>query len=229
MIKAKSPNSRKKYVDDYYHKGMRKLLIKQLTEKGINDQRVLDAIKIVPRHFFLDSTFAEKMYENRALWIEADQTISHPYTVAFQSQLLKVLPGDKILEIGTGSGYQACILAAMGAKVYTIERQEILFEKTSKFLPHIGYRQIRTIFGDGYKGLPRFAPFDKIIVTAGATEIPKDLLHQLAINGRMVIPVGNNQDQRMFVITRVSEKEFESEEHGVFKFVPFLKGTNGLQ
>jgi len=158
--------------------------------------------------------------------IEADQTISQPFTVAFQTELLKVKPKDKILEIGTGSGYQACILSLLGAKVYTIERQESLYLKTSKFLPTIGYNHIRTLYGDGYLGAPKFAPFDKILVTAGATDIPKCLLEQLKIGGYLVIPSGNKNIQKMYRVTRISDHEYKKEQFGDFRFVPFLKGTN---
>ena len=226
MIGIKKKKEQKSFVDNYRHKGMRQQLVRLLQDQGITDKRVLDAIRMVPRHFFLDSAFEERAYENRAFPIDAAQTISHPYTVAFQTQLLEVLPGDKVLEIGTGSGYQSCILAYMGAKVYSIERQEELFNFTSELLPRIGFRQIRTLFGDGYKGAPRFAPFDKIIVTAGATDIPKALLSQLAIHGKMVIPVGNEDQQKMILYTRDSQKSFRKEEFGAFSFVPFLKGVN---
>lgn len=226
MIGIKKKKEQKSFVDNYRHKGMRQQLVRLLQDQGITDKRVLDAIRMVPRHFFLDSAFEERAYENRAFPIDAAQTISHPYTVAFQTQLLEVLPGDKVLEIGTGSGYQSCILAYMGAKVYSIERQEELFNFTSELLPRIGFRQIRTLFGDGYKGAPRFAPFDKIIVTAGATDIPKTLLSQLAIHGKMVIPVGNEDQQKMILYTRDSQKSFRKEEFGAFSFVPFLKGVN---
>lgn len=205
---------------------MRQKLVNELQAQGIKDRRVLLAIRAVPRHFFLDTAFADIAYQNRAFPIEADQTISHPFTVAFQSQLLEIQEGEKVLEIGTGSGYQACILAHMGAKVYSIERQETLFNKTSAFLPKIGFRQIRTLFGDGYKGAPMFAPFNKIIVTAGAQEIPKALLDQLAIGGKLVIPVGQFEEQEMLLYTKVSANEVQCERHGVFSFVPFLKGIN---
>ena len=226
MIGIKNKIEQRDFVDNYRHKGLRQNLAHQLRDQGITDKRVIDAIKMVPRHFFLDTAFTELAYENRAFPIEAAQTISHPYTVAFQTMLLDIMPGDKVLEIGTGSGYQACVLSYMGAKVYTIERQQLLFDKTSELLPKIGFRQIRTLFGDGYKGLPRFAPFDKIIVTAGATEIPKKLLGQLAVHGKMVIPLGNSDQQKMIVYTRDSVKTFSSKEYGVFSFVPFLKGVN---
>lgn len=212
--------------DTYTHKGMRTILVKELKDRGIADLAVLDAIATVPRHLFLDSAFTQIAYQNRAFPIEANQTISHPYTVAFQTQLLQVKSTDKILEIGTGSGYQACVLAEMGAKVYSIERQEVLYKKTCKLLEKIGYGQIRTLFGDGYKGAPRFAPFDKILVTAGAKEVPKDLLAQLKIGGRLVIPVGNDEEQEMLLYLRKSEHEFTCEKFGVFSFVPFLSGVN---
>lgn len=206
---------------------MRRKLVQTLEGQGISDIRVLDAISNVPRHYFLDTAFTESAaYENRPFHIDENQTISHPYTVAIQTQLLEIQPGDKVLEIGTGSGYQACILAYMGAKVYTIERQEKLFIQTSDFLPKIGFKQIRTLFGDGYEGAPRFAPFDKIIVTAGATETPKTLLKQLGNNGKLVIPVGDGISQKMLLYKADSQGSFIAEEHGLFSFVPFLKGIN---
>ncbi len=226
MIRAKSENKARYYIDNYRHKGLRQNLVKELEKQGIIDRRVLLAINEVPRHFFLDTAFADIAYQNRAFPIEANQTISHPYTVAFQTQLLKIERNDKVLEIGTGSGYQACILAHIGAKVYSIERQEKLFNKTSEFLPKIGFRQIRTLFGDGYKGAPMFAPFNKIIVTAGASEIPEALFNQLAIGGKLVIPVGLNDEQEMLLYTKKNEKELICERHGMFTFVPFLKGIN---
>jgi len=212
--------------DSYKHKGLRQNLVKELKRKGIDDLNILNAISKVPRHFFLDKAFAEWAYKDTAFPIEADQTISQPYTVAFQTQLLNVEKSDKILEIGTGSGYQATILAELGAKVYSIERQETLFKKTNRLLERIGYGRIRTLFGDGYKGAPRFAPFDKILVTAGADEIPNDLLSQLKIGGIMVIPVGSGDVQEMKRITRTGETKFKKENFGKFKFVPFLKGVN---
>lgn len=226
MIRLQANNKTRYYLDNYRHKGLRQNLVKELEKQGIKDRRVLLAINTVPRHFFLDTAFADIAYQNRAFPIEANQTISHPYTVAFQTQLLEINEGDKVLEIGTGSGYQACILAQMGAKVYSIERQEKLFNKTSAFLPKIGFRQIRTLFGDGYKGSPMFAPFDKIIVTAGASEIPKALFDQLAVGGKLVIPVGQNDEQEMLLYTKKNEKELVCERHGLFTFVPFLKGIN---
>ena len=226
MIGIRKSKEERSFVDNYRHKGLRLQLVRKLQQQGITDQRVIEAIKMVPRHFFLDSAFMEQAYENIAFPIAAAQTISHPYTVAFQTQLLEVLPGDKVLEIGTGSGYQASILAYMGAKVYSIERQKALFDSTSALLPKIGFRQIRTLFGDGYAGAPRFAPFDKIIVTAGAVEMPKNLMSQLALNGKMVIPLGDEEQQKMLLYTRESEKTFKKQEFGAFSFVPFLKGVN---
>lgn len=206
------------------HQGLRKKLTDSLKIKGIRDEKVLDAIGKVPRHFFMESTFIQFAYKDQAFPIGAGQTISQPYTVAFQTQLLGIQKGDKVLEVGTGSGYQAAVLLELGARVFTIERQKELYMKVHKFLPEIGYNPA-CFFGDGYKGLPNFAPFDKIIVTAGATSVPEDLKNQLAINGRLVIPVGNEHRQEMTVITRISENEFKSEKHGDFVFVPLLKGT----
>jgi len=211
--------------DTYKHQGMRKQLTDIVASKGIKDQSVLAAIAKVPRHLFMDSGFIEHAYQDKAFPIAADQTISQPYTVAVQSELLKVDKGDKVLEIGTGSGYQTAILCELGCKVYTIERQLELFKKTSKFLPKLGYRAKKFVFGDGYKGLPDDAPFDGIIVTAGAPEVPKPLLDQLKIGGRLVIPVGNIS-QVMTVFTRRSEKEFEKQEYGEFRFVPLLEDKN---
>ncbi|KAF0236413.1 MAG: protein-L-isoaspartate and D-aspartate [Prolixibacteraceae bacterium] len=206
------------------HQGMRKKLIDGLKIKGIRNEKVLEAIGKVPRHLFMESTFIQFAYKDQAFPIGAGQTISQPYTVAVQTQLLEIEKGDKVLEVGTGSGYQAAVLLEMGAKVFTIERQKELYMKVHKFLPEIGYNPA-CFFGDGYKGLPNFAPFDKIIVTAGATSVPEDLKEQLAVNGRLVIPVGNEHRQEMTVITRISENEFRNEKHGDFVFVPLLKGT----
>lgn len=208
--------------DTFKHKGLRQKLVETITKKGITDSRVLEAIGKVPRHLFMDSGFLDHAYQDKAFPIAADQTISQPYTVAFQSELLQVKAGDKILEIGTGSGYQAAVLIEMGAKVYSIERQQELFKKTSKFLPKIGYRAKKIIFGDGYKGLPEEAPFDGIIVTAGAPFVPKPLLSQLAIGGRLVIPVGEDV-QTMTLFVRKGDKEFERQEYGDFRFVPLLE------
>ena len=204
---------------------MRNKLAKLLAAKGIKDIRVLEAIKTVPRHLFLDSGFEDHAYQDKAFPIGAQQTISQPYTVAFQTELLQVKPNDAILEIGTGSGYQTAILLHLKAKVYTIERQQELFKKTNLFFKKMGYRPKKFIFGDGYKGLPEDAPFDGIIVTAGAPEVPKALMSQLKIGGRLVIPVGVDE-QIMTLYIRKSEKEFEKQELGHFRFVPLLENKN---
>lgn len=196
-----------------------------LSDRGIGDKQVLDAIRAVPRHLFLDSGFEAHAYQDKAFPIGADQTISQPYTVAFQTELLEVKPGSKILEIGTGSGYQTAILLHLRAKVFTIERQLELFKKTSIFFEKIGYRPKKAIFGDGYKGLSEEAPFDGIIVTAGAPEVPKPLMAQLKIGGRLVIPVGTDE-QIMTLYVRKSAKEFEKKEFGSFRFVPLLEDKN---
>jgi protein-L-isoaspartate(D-aspartate) O-methyltransferase len=214
------------YSDNYRHKGLRKRLVDKLIKKGIKDEKILEAIGTIPRHFFLDTGFDDWAYKDVAFPIEADQTISQPYTVAMQTYLLDVKPKDKILEIGTGSGYQACVLSFLGAKVYTIERQEKLYQKTSAFLPEIGFGSIRTLFGDGYKGAPRFAPFDKILITAGAPEIPRTLIDQLKIGGILVIPYGEGEVQEMIRIIKVSENKISKEKHGSYRFVPLLKGIN---
>ena len=211
--------------DTFKHKGLRKQLVATLVSKGITNSAVLDAIGSIPRHLFMDSSFLDHAYQDKAFPIAANQTISQPYTVALQSELLEVRPESKILEIGTGSGYQAAVLCVLGAHVYSIERQLELFKKTSKFLPKIGYVAKRLIFGDGYKGLPEEAPFDRIIVTAGAPFVPKPLLSQLKIGGRLVIPVGD-VDQIMTLYIRKGTKEFEKHELGNFKFVPLLENKN---
>jgi protein-L-isoaspartate(D-aspartate) O-methyltransferase len=208
--------------DTFTHKGMRKKLVDTLARKGIGQEAVLNAINAIPRHWFMDSGFIDHAYVDKAFPIGADQTISQPYTVARQTELLEVAPGDSILEIGTGSGYQTAILIEMGASVYTIERQNELFKKTSRFLPKIGYRPKKMVFGDGYKGLPEFAPYDGIIVTAGAPFVPKPLLAQLKVGGKLVIPVGE-QIQVMTVYTRTSATEFEKKEYGEYRFVPLLQ------
>ena len=207
------------------HQGLRNILAKTLQEKGIVDTNVLDAIRQVPRHLFLDSSFESHAYLNKAFPIWADQTISHPYTVAFQTELLQLKKGDKILEIGTGSGYQTAILLALGVQVYTIERQLELFKKTQIFFKKAGYRPKQHLFGDGYIGLETAAPFDGIIVTAGAPFVPKPLLEQLKIGGYLVIPVGD-KEQEMTRYTRVSELKFERQTYGSFKFVPLLENKN---
>ena len=212
-------------VDSHRYRGLRQKLVNELKQKGIKDQRILDAFMDIPRHYFLDEAFADWAYKDVAFPIGADQTISQPYTVAIQTQLLDIKPGDKVLEIGTGSGYQACVLSYFGCKVYTIERQKILFEKTEKLLKKLGYSKIRTLFGDGYEGAPRFAPFDKIIVTAGASEIPKKLFDQLKVGGYMVIPYGSGEVQKMFRITKGEDDSIKKEDFGNFRFVPFLKGV----
>ncbi len=204
---------------------MRNKLADVLIKKGITDKKVLDAVRSIPRHLFIDSSFEGHAYQDKAFPIGAEQTISQPYTVAFQTELLEVKPGHKILEIGTGSGYQTAVLLKLGAKVYTIERQLLLFKKTKIFFDKMGYRPKKAIFGDGYKGLPEQAPFDGIIVTAGAPEVPKALLSQLSVGGRLVIPVGVDE-QIMTLFIRNSEKEFEKKEFGSFRFVPLLTDKN---
>lgn len=207
--------------DTYRHKGLRKKLALLLKEKGIENAEVLKAIETVPRHLFLNSSFIERAYEDIAFPIGAGQTISRPHTVAFQTELLQLKKGEKVLEIGTGSGYQTSILLEMGAKVFSIERQKELYDKTKNFLPSIGYTT-KFFYGDGYKGLPIFAPFDKIIITAGAPIIPDALLSQLKVGGRLVIPVGDKV-QIMTLIEKVADKKFEKTEFGEFKFVPLLE------
>jgi protein-L-isoaspartate(D-aspartate) O-methyltransferase len=209
-------------IDSYKHQGLRKHLVEIIRGKGITDYNVLAAIGKVPRHFFFDSSFLKYAYEDNAFPIGSGQTISQPYTVAFQSQLLMLGKGQRVLEVGTGSGYQACILAEIGAKVFSIERQKSLYDKAVQFIPTLGYR-IKLFYGDGYKGLPAYAPFDKIIVTAGAPYIPDALMEQLKPGGILVIPVGGDDVQEMTTITRISEKEFQKREHGKFRFVPLLE------
>lgn len=204
------------------HKGLRNQLVKTISTKGIEDKKVLDAISRIPRHLFMDSGFIDFAYQDKAFPIAAGQTISQPYTVAFQTELLEVVPGDRILEIGTGSGYQTAVLIELKAEVYSIERQKELYEKTKKFLPRLGYVAKKLTFGDGYKGWEEYAPFDKIVVTAGAPFVPKPLLEQLKIGGRLVIPVGDDI-QVMTLYIRTGEKEFEKHEFGEFRFVPLLK------
>jgi protein-L-isoaspartate(D-aspartate) O-methyltransferase len=211
--------------DDFKHKGMRKKLVETLVKKGISDEAVLDAINSVPRHLFMDSGFVSHAYVDKAFPIAADQTISQPYTVARQTELLEVKKGDKVLEIGTGSGYQTAVLIEMGAVVYSIERQNELFKRTKLFLPKIGYRPKKLIFGDGYQGYAEEAPYDGIIVTAGAPSVPKALLSQLAVGGKMVIPVGESI-QVMTVFTRKGPKEFDKKEYGEYRFVPLLEDKN---
>jgi len=215
-----------KYQDTYRHKGLRKKLIQTIQSKGIKDERVLSAMNVIPRHFFLEKAFEEKAYEDKPFPIGNEQTISQPFTVAYQTSLLEIKKREKILEIGTGSGYQAAVIAVLGGRVHTIERQEALFHRTNNFFQEINFGNIRTYFKDGYKGLPEFAPFDKIIVTAGATEIPQALKDQLKVGGMMVIPVGDDKGQKMLRLTKVSQEEYLKEEFANFRFVPFLGGVN---
>ncbi|MFM2213784.1 MAG: Protein-L-isoaspartate(D-aspartate) O-methyltransferase [Bacteroidota bacterium] len=211
--------------DTSKHQGLRNQLAKQLEDKGIKDKSVLDAIRKIPRHLFLNSSFEDFAYQDKAFPIAANQTISQPYTVAFQTELLQVKKDDKILEIGTGSGYQTAVLVALGAKVYSVERQNELFKITSALLPKLGIRPKHLSFGDGYKGLPNHAPFDSIIVTAGAPIIPQPLMAQLKVGGRLVIPLGENE-QVMTMLIRKNETQFEKHEFGEFRFVPLLENKN---
>lgn len=207
--------------DDYRHKGLRRKLVETIRSKGITDELVLQAVGQVPRHYFFDKIFLEHAYQDKAFPIGEGQTISQPYTVAFQTQLLKVEKGDKVLEIGTGSGYQACILAEMGADVFTIEYIRKLYDGTRKFLPKMGYRP-HFFHGDGTKGLPAFAPFDKILVTAAAPLIPKPLIEQLKVGGILVIPVGDDNLQRMIRLIKKSDSKIVKESHDYFSFVPLV-------
>lgn len=210
--------------DSIRHQGLRKRLVDGLKIKGIKDPQVLEAIGKVPRHLFMESSFINFAYKDQAFPIGAGQTISQPFTVAFQTELLEIEKFDKVLEVGTGSGYQAAILLEMGANVFTVERQKELYLLAMDFLPRIGYNP-KFFYGDGYKGLPTYGPFDKILVTAAAPSVPEDLKKQLKIGGRMVIPIGNSDRQNMVLITRLSEEDFETDKHGSFVFVPMLKGT----
>ncbi|MBK7560764.1 MAG: protein-L-isoaspartate(D-aspartate) O-methyltransferase [Chitinophagaceae bacterium] len=212
--------------DTYRHKGLRKKLVQGIHAKGITDDRVLDAVLEVPRHFFLDSAFDEKAYEDRAFPIGEGQTISQPYTVAYQSQLLEIKPFDKVLEIGTGSAYQAVVLAEMGVQVYTIERQKKLFESNKQFPFLKKYNSIKFFYGDGYEGLPTYAPFDKIIITAAAPEIPQKLIEQLKPGGMMVIPLGAGDLQQMLRITKLENGSLKEEMFDHFSFVPMLGGKS---
>jgi len=212
--------------DSNRHKGMRKRLAEKLYEKGIRDENVLSAIQAIPRHFFLDKAFEEHAYEDKAFPIDEHQTISQPYTVAYQTELLQVKKREKILEIGTGSGYQSAVLAVLGVRLYTIERHELLHQKAKKMFETLGLLGIRSYFRDGYKGLGEFAPFDKIIVTAGASEVPPALKQQLKIGGILVIPVGDDRQQKMLKITRLNETDYQEEVLRDFRFVPLLKGKN---
>ena len=213
--------------DSFRHQGLRKQLIEQLSEKGIHNTSILTAMNKIPRHLFIDNAFVNFSYQDKAFPIGAGQTISQPYTVAFQSQLLELKPYEKVLEVGTGSGYQAAVLSLLEVDVYTIERQRELFLKTKKFLPELGYN-CRFVYGDGYKGLPKFAPFDKIIITCGAPFIPDDLVAQLKVGGRMVAPIGDGDVQVMHLIEKITETETRITTHGEFLFVPMLnKRENG--
>ncbi|MCX6314502.1 MAG: protein-L-isoaspartate(D-aspartate) O-methyltransferase [Sphingobacteriales bacterium] len=216
-----------KYEDSYRHKGLRKKLMDQLREKGITDEAVLDAMNNIPRHFFLDSALDEIAYEDRAFPIGEKQTISQPYTVAYQTQLLMIKPQDKVLEIGTGSVYQASVLAEMGAKVFTIERQKKLFEKTKNFFLKQKYPNLKFFYGDGYEGLPTYAPFDKVIITAAAPFIPPRLIEQLKVGGLMVIPLDEGAHQRMLRITHNADGTVGEEAFENFSFVPMLSGRKG--
>ena len=211
--------------DNYRHKGMRKSLVEELKNKGISDENVLNAINTVPRHVFLDSSFLDFAYQDKAFPIGSGQTISQPFTVAFQSSLLEIKKNMKVLEIGTGSGYQACVLAEMGAKVFSIERQRKLYTKTKAFLAEFPYR-IKMFLGDGNKGLPTYGPFDRIIITAAAPEIPQALIDQLKVGGMMVIPLSENENcQTMLRLTKQEDGSMKREEYGDFRFVPRLKGV----
>ena len=212
-------------LDTFAHKGKRKQLVEILVQKGITNKKVLNAIGTIPRHLFMDSGFVDHAYIDKAFPIGADQTISQPFTVAKQTELLNLEKGSKILEIGTGSGFQTAVLIEMGMHVFSIERQNELFKKTKLFLPKLGYRAKKLIFGDGYKGFKEEAPFDGIVVTAGAPFVPKPLMSQLKIGGRLVIPIGS-ENQIMTLITRISQTEFKKEEFGELRFVPLLENKN---
>ena len=210
--------------DNFRHKGLRKQLINLLREKGIKSEAVLEAMGKIPRHLFLDTAFLNFAYEDKAFPIGAEQTISHPYTVAFQTELLELAKGEKVLEIGSGCGYQTALLCELGVKVYSIERQKELYDKTKRFLPKLGYRP-NLYYGDGYLGKESFAPFDKIIITCGAPFIPETLLKQMKIGGIMIIPVGE-EVQEMIKVIRIDENNFEQKKFGDFKFVPMLADKN---
>jgi len=210
-----------KFIDNYREKGARKRLVELLKKKGIEDEQVLQAINKVPRHFFFDETFWNQAYKDIAFPIGEGQTISQPYTVAYQSELLHIHKGQKVLEIGTGCGYQTCVLLELGANVYTIERQEKLYERTIQVLPYMGYRP-HFFLGDGSKGIEAHAPYDKIIVTAGAPTVPEILLRQLNVGGLLVIPVGDEKEQKMITILKVAENDYEKVVLDTFRFVPLV-------
>jgi len=211
--------------DTFRHKGLRQILVDKIRKKGITDESALRMINEIPRHLFLDNAFVQFAYQDKPFPIGSGQTISQPYTVAFQTQLLELNPYEKVLEVGTGSGYQAAVLIGMEANVYTIERQKELFQKTKEFLPELGYN-CNFYYGDGYKGLEQFAPFDKIIITCGAPNIPEGLIKQLKVGGRMVVPIGNGDVQVMHLIEKLSETEIRTTTHGEFSFVPMLNNKN---
>ncbi len=211
--------------DTFKHQGMRKLLINQIREKGIKEEAVLSAMMKVPRHFFFNQAFLNQAYSDSAFQIGSGQTISQPFTVAYQSSLLDVKKGEKVLEIGTGSGYQTCVLLELGAKVFSIERQKELYDKSSVQLPLMGYAP-KLFYGDGYKGLPTYAPFDKILITCGAPFVPEDLLKQLKIGGLMIIPIGAGEVQMMTIIKKTGENTFEKNELKSFRFVPMLENKD---
>ena len=212
-------------VDSFRHKGLRKQLVEHLAAKGISNLEVLNAMNKIPRHLFMDNAFVNFAYQDKAFPIGSGQTISQPYTVAFQSQLLQIKPYEKVLEVGTGSGYQAAVLTLLEADVYTIERQRELFIKTKNFLPELGYKCM-FVYGDGYRGIPKLAPFDKIIITCGAPFIPEDLVAQLKVGGRMVAPIGDGDVQVMHLIEKLSATETRVTTHGEFSFVPMLNDKN---
>lgn len=214
------------YEDTYRHKGLRQKLIDQLREKGITDEKILDVMNQIPRHYFLDSAFDQVAYEDKAFPITEGQTISQPYTVAYQTQLLNLKPFDKVLEIGTGSGYQAMVLAGVGAQVCTIERQKKLFDEHRNFILRSKYPSIKYFYGDGFEGLPTFAPFDKVLITAAAPFIPPKLIEQLKIGGQMVIPVGEGAVQQMLRLTKRADGGYDEEMFADFSFVPMLSGKN---
>jgi protein-L-isoaspartate(D-aspartate) O-methyltransferase len=209
--------------DSFLHKGLRKKLVDEIRLKGIKDEQVLNAINKVPRHLFMDSGFVHFAYKDQAFPIAANQTISQPYTVAFQTQLLEISKGDKVLEIGTGSGYQAAVLLEMGANVFTIERYKELNVSAQRLLPPLGYRP-HFFYGDGFEGLPTYAPFDKIIITAGVNTLPEKLIEQLKPGGKMVVPLGGRSSQTMTLVNKTSDSAYKTSKHGAFVFVPMLKG-----
>jgi protein-L-isoaspartate(D-aspartate) O-methyltransferase len=216
----------RKFEDTYRHKGLRRKLVETVRSKGITDEKVLEAIENIPRHFFLDSAFDEVAYEDKAFPIAEEQTISQPYTVAYQTQLLEVKPFQKVLEIGTGSAYQACVLAELGTQVYTIERQKKLFEANKKFEYLRKFPNIKFFYGDGYEGLPTFAPFDRVLITAAAPDIPRKLVDQMKVGGMMVIPVGSGEVQVMKRLIKQPDGSLLEEIFDRFSFVPMLQGKN---